>query len=253
MRALKPEEQRFATVYSAAEAKLRDWPLLEEFYNRFYVGNKFMEARLDCDLETIEGFFHYGLYAPRQFAVMVVKSAMPSPVSVFHPIVRIVGMALLMEVSSPYKLKMLPRTFIHGIFIPPGQPKEVGKALMPAMQRWGRERGHDLLWGNIRLPHGANARNGFKVRAVQKQYGFRVEHMVLVADTKEAVDGQNPTPAADIVGEPDNSPGSGDGCFDASSECAHQPRAGELCDGPAWGGCGSGVEQSDVVPITATG
>lgn len=149
-------------------ADLRDWPALERFYDQFK-DTKWM-ARLDCDIETLEGFFKLALHDPRRFAILLVVDAG-----------EVAAAALLMEVGTPYKLRWVQRSFIHGILTDPHRSRNVGRILHEGMVKWGQERGHDLLYGNIRMPHGAHPANGFKLRAVEKQYGMEAIHVILAS------------------------------------------------------------------------
>lgn len=168
-----------AVVHSLAT--IRDWQLLEDFYFAELHANQRMADRLDLDLDVLEGFFKYALLNPAKFGIVLVTDANRK---------KVWGAALLMEVGSPFKLQFLMRTFIHGIYTIawPKAPRAVGPTILEGMLEWARARKHDLLWGNIRLPQGAETddgvhkKGGFKVRAVEKMYGMTVAHVVLIKE-----------------------------------------------------------------------
>lgn len=159
-------------MWHARVARAEDWPAIYDFHNNWLEGTVWGD-RLDCDMETLQGFFSYSMQAPLLFGVVIVE-----PVG--HPHPPIGGAALLMAVGSPYKLVMLQRTFIHGIMLDPTGSRKMGDAMLEGMVEWGRARGHDMLWGNIRMPHGEHQKNGFKIRAVAERYGFEAAHVVLI-------------------------------------------------------------------------
>lgn len=143
-------------------ATLNDWPDLRKFYDDF-TRSPYRE-RFDLDFDGFERYFKLSLVNPK-YALICVREAG-----------ELVGVTVVYEnYAHNIHLGLVPQTFIHVCHIKPSASRAVGERMNQAIETWGRFHGHNYITANVRV----NAKNPFKLRAIDKRYGFKPQYLVI--------------------------------------------------------------------------
>lgn len=143
-------------------ATLDHWPRLQEFYRDFCVSP--YAGRFDLDFEGFERYFKLSLVNPKYALICVAEGR------------EIVGVTVVYEnYAHNIHHGLVPQTFIHVCHIKPSASRAAGDMMNKAIETWGRFFGHNYITANVRV----NAKNPFKLRAVDKRYGFKPQYMVI--------------------------------------------------------------------------
>lgn len=138
------------------KADLENWPEIEELYVEFL--NSPFRDRFDINKEGLRRYFKLSMVDNR-YAIILVREAE-----------KIVGLSILYEILAPdIMVGPVPQSFLHVCYINPKASKEAGDLMNQAIEMWGRSRGHNYVTANVRATNG----NPFKMRAVEKRYGFK--------------------------------------------------------------------------------
>lgn len=138
------------------KADLEDWPAIESLYERFLESP--FTSRFDLNKEGLRRYFKLSLVDPR-YAVLCVREDKD-----------LVGLSIMYEILAPdIFLGPVPQSFLHVCYIDPKAPKQAGDMMNAAIEEWGRMMRHSHVTANVRV----NKANPFKLRAVDKRYGFK--------------------------------------------------------------------------------
>lgn len=138
------------------KADLEHWPEIEALFNEFR--HSPFSGRFDLNKEGLQRYFKLSLVDPR-YAVLCVREAD-----------RIVGLSILYEILSPdIMVGLVPQSFLHVCYIDPKASMRAGDLMNEAITLWSRSRNHNYVTANVRVTKS----NPFKLRAVEKRYGFK--------------------------------------------------------------------------------
>lgn len=150
------------------KADLEDWPAIERLYDEF-LKSPFTQ-RFDIDREALRRYFKLSLVDPR-YAVLCVREDQD-----------LVGLSILYEILSPDIYRgPVPQSFLHICYINPKAGRLAGDLMNEAITLWGRSRQHTHVTANVRVTKD----NPFKLRAVDKRYGFKPLYITIGRDLRE--------------------------------------------------------------------
>lgn len=153
------------------KADLEHWPEIERLYEEFLKSP--FTARFDLNKEGLRRYFKLSLVDQR-YAVLCVREDQD-----------LVGLSILYEILAPCVFKgLVPQTFVHVCYINPKASREAGDLMNQGVELWGRSMKHSHVIANVRV----TAKNPFKLRAIDKRYGFKPLYIVIGKELKEVLD-----------------------------------------------------------------
>lgn len=93
----------------------------------------------------------------------------------------------VLQADSRQGMRLVPATFIAGVYVTPHAGLAFSDAFFCFLDGWSHARRHLLQIGNARPPQ--EGVNNYKLRAVERRYGFKLSHMVVERQLEVAPSG----------------------------------------------------------------
>lgn len=135
---------------------LDDWPRVRDFYEDFCRSQ--YASRFDLDYPRFQVYFAQAILNPKIGVLCIEEDTEIVALSIIHE-------SYAFDVTKG----SIPQTFIHVCYVKPSTGKLVGELMNQAIEAWGTSRGHNYIVASVRV----NAKNPFKLRAIDKRYGFK--------------------------------------------------------------------------------
>lgn len=148
-------------MFRSRSATLDDWLKVRDFYRDFKESH--WGSRIDVPEEEFEQWFLSSLLRPSEVGVVLVENECGNIVAM-----AVLQATLMYTQGKGYR----PHTFVRGVYVDyPRAGKQGGDLMHQAMLDWGRQRGHEAIYGHVR--------DTFRLKAVERRYGYRLWNLVV--------------------------------------------------------------------------
>ena len=152
--------------YVVTTATLDSWPAAKEFAARF--NRSIFASRINVDDRTFETMYQIALHPEAMIGVLLLWKANS-----------LIGIAVVNAAQEIVNTQIVNRTFLRGVYIRHGESFRAAVEMNHAVDRWARVRGHDMVYAFVRMNTAEHGNNGFKLRAVQRRFGYEPLYQVI--------------------------------------------------------------------------